>query len=133
MLLRHEPLVDDDRPLDLDVRLHAPRAEVVIVHVDGVVDERSTRLLGERVSQQLDRATHVVLDLGGVRLLRRCGTELLLDLQRQACSRGTCLHIAAVEDAEVHDQLELAGLGCGLSADTVVALLPPRLRRRRIR
>lgn len=124
---------------DLDVRLHAPRPEVVVVHVGGVVDEGAAGLLAERLGQQLDRATHVVLDLDGVQVLRGCGARLLADLQRQAGDRGSFLHIAAVEDAGVHDELRMAGLDCERPADAVVALLPQshremqRLRRRRIR
>ncbi len=115
----------------LDVRLHTPRAEVVVVQVSGAVDERSAGLLGERIVQQLARATHVVVDLAEVPVLRNCGMQVLADVHRQATRCGTCLHITGVEDATVCDLLRAADLDIAPCAEGVIALLPARLPRRR--
>lgn len=119
---------------ELDVRLHTPRAEVVVVRVAGTVDERGADLLEERVGQQLARAHHVVVDLTEVPDLPACGTRALADLARDAHRHGTCLHIAGVEDPAVRDRVRLLHLDCAPCADAVVALLPRTFpRRRRLR
>ncbi|MDN5747079.1 MAG: STAS domain-containing protein, partial [Pseudonocardia sp.] len=74
---------------ELDVRLHTPRAEVVVVRVAGAVDERGADLLEERIGQQLARARHVVVDLSEVPDLPACGTRALADLARDAHRHGT--------------------------------------------
>lgn len=56
-------------PSDLDLRLHKPRPDVVIVRVIGTVDSFGASLLAQRVGAQLNRAGHVVIDLGGVSVL----------------------------------------------------------------
>lgn len=116
---------------DLEVRLHSPRAEVVVVRVSGTVDERGAGLLGERVRQQLARAAHVVVDLAEVPAMPACGTRVLADLARDATRCDACLHITGVEDPSVRDQIRLLHLHCAPCAEAVVALLPPRLPQRR--
>lgn len=83
--------------LELDVRLHSPLAGVVVVWVEGAVDERSVAVLAARIGQQFDRAAHVVVDLAWAPDLYRSGVAALLDLHRQARARGVGLHIAGGE------------------------------------
>lgn len=128
----HLAVLRDPLP-DLELRLYSPRPEVVVVRVSGAVDERGARLLGERVGQQLAHAMHVVVDLAEVPALRHCGTRVLADLDREATRCGGCLHITGVEDGAVCDQLRAADLEPAPCTDTVVALLPPRMPRRRRR
>lgn len=116
---------------DLEVRLYSPRVDVVVVRVSGAVDERGVELLGERVGQQLDRATHIVLDLAEVAELHSCGTRVLADMTREATRCGACLHIAGVEDPSVRDQLRRCDLDSAPCVESVVALLPTRPARRR--
>jgi anti-anti-sigma regulatory factor len=127
LAVRRPPPVETDP----DLRLYSPRAEVVVVRVVGTLDERGAGLLGERVGQQLARATHVVVDLAEVPTLRPCGARVLADLDREPTRTGACLHISGVEDATVRDQLRSAHLDPTPCTDAVVALIPTRLPRRR--
>lgn len=124
-------LQDPPTEAELDLRLYSPRAEVVVVRVSGALDERGADLLGERVGQQLARASHVVVDLGEVPSLRLRGARVLAELDREATRCGACLHISGVEDASVRDQLRSAHLDPTPCTEAVVALIPTRLPRRR--
>ncbi|WP_300007221.1 STAS domain-containing protein [Pseudonocardia sp.] len=132
--LSHIAVLRDPLPgVDPDLRLYSPRPEVVVVRVSGAVDQRGAELLGERVGQQLARATHVVLDLAGVPGLGRWGARVLAELDREATRCGAFLHIAGVEEPEMREQLRTAHLDTAPCADAVVALIPARLPRRRWR
>ncbi len=74
--------------MDLDVRLHKPRPDVVIVRVIGTVDRFGAALLAQRVGAQLNRAGHVVIDLGGVSVLGPRGLAVLRTLHHQAGGAG---------------------------------------------
>jgi anti-anti-sigma regulatory factor len=115
----------------LDLRLYSPRPDVVVVRVSGALDECGADLLGERVGQQLARATHVVVDLAEVPVLPPCGALVLTELDREATRCGVCLHISGVEDATVRDRLRSAHLDPTPCTDVVVALIPARVPRRR--
>jgi anti-anti-sigma factor len=101
----------------LDVRLHVPIPDVVVIRVSGSVDETTGPVLARRVGQQLGRAPHVVIDLEDVDCL--CGRflELLCALQGDAAAAGTQLHVSA-ERHEVLRWLERSGL------DQVVQIRP---------
>lgn len=113
-------------PDSLDIRLHAPASEVVVVRVAGAVEARSAPLLAERVGQQLFRAPHVVVDLGDVTSLGVSGLRILSDLSRRAARMGVCLYLAADHPA-VCRALHRAGLDqvliLGESADLILASL----------
>ncbi|MGH8968037.1 MAG: STAS domain-containing protein, partial [Actinomycetes bacterium] len=88
----------------LDVRLHAPVPEVVVVRVDGPVDAISAPLLAERVGQQYCRALHVItlhviVDLAGATLLDVDGVAVLRDLLAPASHPGVHLYATAEHDA----------------------------------
>lgn len=115
-----------DEPLD--VRLHAPSPDTVIVRVLGPLDGRSGAALAVRVRQQLHRAPHVILDLTSVTWLDlRVGIELRA-LRAIAADYGTHLHVAA-ENERVVEGLRLIGLGEHVvsgTADAVLACIAPR-------
>lgn len=115
------------QPPALDVRLHEPIPQVVIVRVAGTVDEDAAALLARRVGQQLGRAAHVVLDLGEAQDMGTAGVGVLLDLLREARRLGATLHIAGADDNAVRRPLQQAEpdqlLVLAPCADAVIALL----------
>jgi anti-anti-sigma factor len=118
---------ESDQPAEpLDVRLHAPMPEAVVVRVAGALDASAAPVLAERVGQQYRRARHVVLDLDGVTFLGAGGLRVLRDLLRRAARGGVRLHLAADHRA-VCRPLHLAGMGrppvLSPCADLVVARL----------
>ncbi len=114
--------------MDLDLRLHQPRPDVVIVRVIGAVDNFGASLLAKRVGAQLTRAGHVVIDLGDVSVLGPRGLAVLRSLRHQAMTRGTKLHITRAEHDAVRRALQSTGLDQLLSpeptAESVIAGLP---------
>jgi len=117
---------DPDEPLD--VRLHAPSPEIVIVRVIGALHPRTCATLVIRVRQQLHRAPHVILDLSSVTWVDLQVALELRDLQTQAVSCGTHLHVAA-ESERVVEGLRRIDLGERVvvgTADTVLACIAPR-------
>jgi anti-anti-sigma factor len=125
---------DDPELADL-LRLHAPTPDVVIMRVSGTVDRRAARLLAELASKQLNRAPHVVIDLGDVSVLSARGVAVLLTLHQEAMARGTDLRIVGAEHDAVHRPLQATGftqlLSLDSTADAVIASLPARQVRRR--
>jgi anti-anti-sigma factor len=111
----------------MDLRLHAPRPDVVVVRVSGPVDGLAAGLLADRVGQQLHRAPHVVVDLGRVSVLGAGCVAVLSALPAQVLARGTQLHIVGAHDA-IRRPLHAAGLARLLrpepTADAVIAALP---------
>jgi anti-anti-sigma factor len=101
----------------LDVRLHVPIPDVVVVRVSGAVDEASGLELARRVGQQLGRAPHVVIDLQDVGSLCERSLHLLCALHRQAGATGTRLHVSADRD-DVLCSLRHSGL------DQLVSVCP---------
>jgi anti-anti-sigma factor len=101
---------------------------VVIVRVSGTVNRRGAQLLAELARKQLNRAPHVVIDLGDVSALGPRGVAALLTLHQEAMARGTDLHIVGAEHDAVHRPLLVTGLTQLLSldstADAVIASLP---------
>jgi anti-anti-sigma factor len=112
----------------MDLRLHAPTPDVVIVRVSGPVQGVAARVLVNRVGKQLSRAPHVVLDLSDVSVLDPRGLTVLSMLHQQAMARETQLHIVGVEHEVVRRALHSTGLTQLLSrestADAVIAALP---------
>jgi anti-anti-sigma regulatory factor len=109
----------------LDVRLHAPSPDTVIVRVDGPLHRCNSALLEIRVRQQLHRAPHVILDLSSVTWMDLEVARELRALLAKAESCGTRLHIAAENEAVVEgfrriDMGRHVVLG---SADAVLASL----------
>jgi anti-anti-sigma factor len=108
---------------------------VVIVRVSGTVDRRGALLLAELARKQLNRAPHVVIDLGNVSALGPRGVAVLLRLHQEAMARGTDLRVVGAEHDAVHRPLQLTGLTQLLrldsTADAVIASLPGRQGRRR--
>jgi anti-anti-sigma regulatory factor len=117
-----DPAEDDD----LDVRLHSPRPDTVVVWAAGTLHTRSAPLLATRVRQQLHRAAHVVLDLSSVTSADPEALASLATLWRTAQRTGTRLHVA-VENGPLAERIRLLGLGHDVvigPADAVVAALP---------
>jgi anti-anti-sigma regulatory factor len=116
-------------PDPLDVRLHAPTKDVVIVWVAGPIRRADSPLLTLRVRQQFDRAVHVILDLSSVTWLDTAVAADLRALEAHAHSRGCRLHIAGAENAAVAEPLlhvEAAHLLANGPADAVLAVLAAR-------
>ena len=122
---------DEPELVDL-LRLHTPTPDVVIVRVSGTLYRREAQLLAELARKQLNRAPHVVIDLGDVSVLGARGVAVLLTLHQEARARGTDLHIVGAEHDAVHRPLQVTGLAQLLSldstADAVIASLPRRAR-----
>lgn len=112
----------------MDVRLHMPTPDVVIMRVSGTVDRRNARLLVELAGKQLHRAPHVVLDLSDVSVLDPQGLTALFPLYQQTMARGTKLHIVGTEHDPVSRQFQATGLAqlftVDSTADAVIASLP---------
>jgi anti-anti-sigma factor len=121
------PPLESGRTADpVEVRLHAPVPDVVVVRVVGALDGPSVSLLSERVRQQYRRARHVVIDLGDVTFLGASGLSVLRDLLRRASKVGVRLYLAADHRA-VCRPLHLARFDdepvLGPSADLILARL----------
>lgn len=117
------------RPEPVEVRLHAPIPQAVIVRIDGTVDESATAVVAARVGEQLRRVDHVVLDLGGVADLHSIGVSMLLDLNRAAARCGATLHVTGADREAISRPLRRAVaehlLTFAPAAETVIALLTP--------
>jgi anti-anti-sigma factor len=120
----------------MDVRLHMPRPDVVIVRVSGTVGGVTAPVLAERVGKQLLRVPHVVLDLGEVSVLGPQGLTVLLMLCREAMARGVELHVVGVERDAVRRPLHARGLAqlvrFDATVDAVIAELPRPVGSRRV-
>lgn len=127
---RESPGTDVTETQRLDLRLHAPRAGVVVVRVAGAVDEGSTPELRDTLRSQLDRATHVIVDLADVCALGRRGAAALAEFDRSAARIGCHVHVTDVPDRRVRNELISAGMAPTSCPETVVALLPPAAGRR---
>ncbi|MGH4010832.1 MAG: STAS domain-containing protein [Pseudonocardiaceae bacterium] len=119
---------DGGEPELMDVRLHTPTPDVVIVRVSGAADGLHARLLAELAGKQLHRAPHVIVDLADVTVLGTGGLAALSTLHQQAVARGTELHIVAAKHGSVSRQLQATGVAqlvtFGSTADAVIAGLP---------
>jgi anti-anti-sigma regulatory factor len=114
-----------DRDGHLDVRLHAPSPETVIVRVDGPMHLHNSALMEIRIRQQFGRAPHVILDLSAVTWMDLEVARELRDLLAKAESCGTRLHIAAENEAVV-EGFRRVDMGRQIvigSADAVLASL----------
>ena len=78
----------------VDVRLHAPMPDVVVVRVSGPLDDVAP-LLVRRIEQQLGRARHVVIDLQDVQFLDWQFLQLLRAAHTRALAVGAQLHVSA--------------------------------------
>jgi anti-sigma B factor antagonist len=118
----------------MDLRLHMPRPDVVIVRVSGSVDPVTAPMLAQRVGKQLTRVPHVIVDLGEVSVLSPQGLTVLLMLYQEAMARGVKLHIVGVERDAVRRPLHARGLAqlvsFGATVDGVIASLPLPVRSR---
>jgi anti-anti-sigma factor len=118
----------------MDLRLHMPRPDVVIVRVSGAVDPVTAPVLAALVGKQLLRVPHVVLDLGEVSVLGPQGLTVLLMLYQEAMARGVELQIVGVERDAVRRPLHARGLAqlvrFDATVDAVVASLPLPVRSR---
>ncbi len=119
-------LPDRDEPLD--VRLHAPTPDTVIVRVLGSLDARSCATLSVRVRQQLCRAPDVILDLTSVTWVDLQVASELRALREMAAACGAQLHIAAENERVVErlERVDLGGIVVPRTADAVLACLAPR-------
>jgi MFS superfamily sulfate permease-like transporter len=116
-------------PDPLDVRLHAPTTDTVIVWVAGPIRRADAPLLTLRVRQQIERALHVILDLSSVTRLDPTVAADLRALESHADSCGCRLHIAGAENpaiAEPLRHLESAHQLTNGPADAVLAVLTAR-------
>jgi anti-anti-sigma regulatory factor len=113
-------------PDPLDVRLHAPTTETVIVWVAGPIRRADAPLLTLRVRQQCERAVHVILDLSSVTWLDSAVAADLRALEAHADSCGCRLHIAGAENPAVAEpllQLDSTHQLANGPADAVLAVL----------
>ncbi len=108
---------------ELDVRLHAPTPDAVIVWVAGPLDRFTAPQLALRAGQQLHRAPHVILDLSSVTRLDPHALAVLLTLRDQAGDCGTQLHIAGVDHSTLPASLRDVGLDQQLSTGPAAAVL----------
>jgi anti-anti-sigma regulatory factor len=116
-------------PDPLDVRLHAPTTDTVIVWVAGPIRRADAPLLTLRVRQQIERALHVILDLSSVTWLDPTVAADLRALETRADSCGCRLHITGAENpaiAEPLRRLESAHQLTNGPADAVLAVLAAR-------
>jgi MFS superfamily sulfate permease-like transporter len=116
-------------PDPLDIRLHAPTTDTVIVWVAGPIRRADAPLLTRRVRQQFERASHVILDLSSVTWLDPPVATDLRNLEAHADSRGCRLHIAGAENAAITEplrRLESAHQLANGPADAVLAALAGR-------
>ncbi|MGH3671430.1 MAG: STAS domain-containing protein [Pseudonocardiaceae bacterium] len=113
----------------MDLRLHKPRPDVVIVRVSGTVGRVTAPALTGLVGKQLARAPHVIIDLGDASVLSPGGLAVLRTLHQQAVARGRQLHIVGARSDAVRQSLRVIGLAHLITpdstADTVIAGLPP--------
>lgn len=114
----------------LEVRLHTPTPEVVLLRVSGDVDAATADALAVRAGQQLHRAQHLVIDLAGSTFLGIRGLDVLRALHERATAAGTHVHVAAPHHA-VSRPLQVSGLdrlvAVETSAEMIVALLTAHL------
>lgn len=124
------PRAGGGAPELVDVRLHMPRPDLVVVRVSGTVDGVTAPVVAQRVGWQLRRAPHVVVDLSGVRVLGPQGLTVLFGLHRQAIACGVELHIVGAEHDAVRGPLHAGGLAQLVvfesTVDAVIAGLPWR-------
>jgi MFS superfamily sulfate permease-like transporter len=113
----------------LDVRLHAPTPDTVIVWVAGAVGPASAPLLTLRVRQQFQRASHVILDLSSVTWLAPPVAADLRALEAHAERCGTRLHIAGAENPAIAEPLRLLDSAHHVAASTADAVLAVLLTR----
>jgi MFS superfamily sulfate permease-like transporter len=116
-------------PDPLDVRLHAPTTDTVIVWVAGPIRQADAPLLTLRIRQQLERAMHVILDLSSVTWLEPTVAADLRTLEADADKRGCRLHIAGAGNAAIAEPLRLLESAHQLAsgpADAVLAALAGR-------
>jgi anti-anti-sigma regulatory factor len=120
----------EDEPDDeLDVRLHAPTPDTVIVWVAGPLRRSTAYLFALRVRQQFRRASHVILDLSAVTCLDPHAVAHLGILEAEADSLGSHLHIAGAENEAIAGPLgraELPRPPVSGPADVVLARLASR-------
>jgi anti-anti-sigma regulatory factor len=113
----------------LDVRLHAPTTDTVIVWVAGPIRRADAPLLTLRVRQQIERAMHVILDLSSVTRLDPTVAADLRALESRADSCGCRLHIAGAENPAIAEPLRALEPAHQLTngpADAVLAVLTAR-------
>jgi anti-anti-sigma regulatory factor len=125
---RESPPAVPERHEPLDVRLHAPTPDTVIVRVTGRLHLRNSAMLVIRARQQLHRAPHVILDLSSVTWMDVQVVGELRALHARAAGCGTHLHIAA-ENERVVEVLRRIDVGEPVvpgTADAVLARLAPR-------
>jgi MFS superfamily sulfate permease-like transporter len=116
-------------PDPLDVRLHAPTTDTVIVWVAGPIRRADAPLMTLRVRQQIERAPHVILDLSSVTWLDPTVCADLRALETHADSCGCRLHIAGAQNAAIAEplrHLESAHQLTNGPADAVLAVLTAR-------
>lgn len=116
----------DQRATRLDLRLHAPMPDVVVVRVSGPLDAAAAPFFAERVRQQFPRARHVVVDLADVTFFGARGLDVLRTLHRQSVRAGVCLYVAA-DDRTVSRPLQVAGLDQVLAVSPCAELIVARL------
>lgn len=113
----------------MDLRLHRPRPDVVIVRVSGTVGSTTAPRLIKLVGKQLTRAPHVIIDLGNAGVLSPEGLMALRVFYHQAMAREGQLHVVGARSDAIHHSLKATApnhvLPPTATADTVIAGLPP--------
>ncbi|GAA5113264.1 STAS domain-containing protein [Pseudonocardia adelaidensis] len=126
LLTTRPPSATAPQPGPLEVLLHTPIPEVVLVRVSGELDAATAPVLAAQTARQLRRGPHIVIDLAGVPFLGVRGLDILRALQEQATATGAQVHLAAPHHA-VRRPLRLSGLDQLLPTDSSAEMIIARL------
>ncbi|WP_219419001.1 STAS domain-containing protein [Pseudonocardia nigra] len=112
------------------MRLHAPTPDTVIVRVAGPLIPSTMPFFMLRITQQLTRAVHVVIDLSSVDHLDEQTADCLRLLYGLAARRGVTIHVADAGRPTIGESLRAIQSDgvVGIPADAVVATLGIRSR-----
>lgn len=111
-------------PDHLRIAVSHPSRDIAVITPDGEIDMATAPLLVERVTPELYRRAHVVIDLTGVAFLASRGVQAIVDLRNAAAEHGTELHLVGRLQPIVARILSIAGLSCvDHQAEDVVARL----------
>ncbi|WP_232666022.1 STAS domain-containing protein [Pseudonocardia sp. TRM90224] len=89
---------------------------VIVLRPVGEIDMVTVDTLRDRLTAELGRRQHVVLDCSDVQFLSSGGIQALVEAHRQAQAAGAALHIAGAASRVVARPLEITGV------DTVLTI-----------
>ncbi len=112
----------------LEVRVHSPRPDVLIVRPSGALTGTTAVQLGARIGHRGRGARHVVIDVGDLAPVTPAAVAALVE---QASRCDVQVHLAAERGFPAPLRAGEGTWHChpGRSVETVLALLPPAGRR----